>query len=91
MNLLLTSAGISNTSIHDALVDLLQTDRRVQRPLHSHRFVRHSQRCCHGLEADLRISIHQLVRIGLEVVRSAGAHRSAQHQKRTLGPHGPAD
>jgi hypothetical protein len=37
MRFLLTSAGIKNTSIHDALVDLLgRTDCGVQRPLLRH-------------------------------------------------------
>jgi hypothetical protein len=41
MKLLLTSAGIKNPSIHDALVDLLGNPiSEVQRPLHSHRDVR---------------------------------------------------
>jgi hypothetical protein len=31
------------------------------------------------------------VRAGLEVVGSAGAHRTAQHRRRTLGPLGPRD
>ena len=35
MKILLTSSGITNTTIHDTLVDLLfgQTDRRVQRAI----------------------------------------------------------
>ena len=41
MRLLLTSAGIKNTSIHDALLDLLgKPIAESQRPLHSHRGVR---------------------------------------------------
>jgi hypothetical protein len=38
MKVLLTSSGITNTTIHNAQVDRLgKTDRRVQRALHSHR------------------------------------------------------
>jgi hypothetical protein len=41
VRLLLTSAGVKNASIHNALVDLLgQTDRRLQRPLYPHCGVR---------------------------------------------------
>ena len=41
LKLLLTSAGIKNKSIHDALVGLLgKPIRRVQRALHPHRGVR---------------------------------------------------
>ena len=41
MKLLLTSAGIKNPSINDALVDLLgKADRRIGRPVHPHRRLR---------------------------------------------------
>ena len=43
MKLLLTSAGIKNASIHDALVDLLgKPIADCQRPVHSHRGIRAS-------------------------------------------------
>ena len=46
MKYLLTSAGIKNTSIHDALVDLLgKPIAEASGPLHSHRSVRHTRRC----------------------------------------------
>ena len=42
MRFLLTSAGIKNASIHDALVDLLgKPIAECQRPLHSHRAYGH--------------------------------------------------
>jgi hypothetical protein len=41
---LLTSAGIRNTNIHNALLDLLAKSSRVQRLLHSQRKLRHPLR-----------------------------------------------
>ncbi len=50
MKLLLTSAGIKNASIHDALVDLLgKPVAEFQRLVHSHRVVRQSRGGCRGL------------------------------------------
>ena len=85
MRFLLTSAGITNTTIDNALVDLLgkpigessalciSTGLQPFRgaPSHVYRFIS-------------RISPRPHVRIGLEVVGSAGADRSAQHQRRAL-------
>lgn len=87
MRFLLTSAGITNTTIHNALVDLLgKTDCRVQRPLHSHRGAALPRRTFTRLPVHQRISSRPHVRIGLEVVGSAGADRAAQHQRRALDP-----
>jgi hypothetical protein len=36
-----------------------QTDRRVQRPLHSHRVIQPAQGCCNGVAADRRPSRHR--------------------------------
>src|SRR5438094_7067816 len=38
-----------------------------------------------------RSVLHTHVRAGLEVLGSAGAHRAAQHRRRTLGPLDPRD
>ena len=81
MRFLLTSAGIKNTSIHDALVDLLgkpiAESSALCIPTAMYPF---PGGACHGLPAHQRISRQPLVRIGLEVVGSAGAHRAAQHR-----------
>ena len=81
MKFLLTSAGIKNTSIHNALVDLLgkpiaessalciPTAMYAIRPA-----------VLHGMAVHPRISTQPHVRIGLEVVGRAGADRAAQHQ-----------
>ena len=92
MKFLLTSAGIKNTSIHDALVDLLGKPIAESSalciptaiypfpggPSMAYRFISGSDRQPH-------------VRIGLEVVGRAGAHRATQHQRRVLGRRGPGD
>ncbi len=84
MKLLLTSAGVKNASIRDALLDLLgKAHRPGQRTLHSHRDVR----------APLRRSwpggmgVHRRSgapvpndRDRLEVHGSAGADGAAQHR-----------
>ena len=82
MKFLLTSAGIKNTSIHNALVDLLGKP------------IAESSALCiptatyalpggagHGMAVHQRTRT-QLphVRIGLEVLGRAGAHRAAQHR-----------
>ena len=81
MKFLLTSAGIKNTSIHNALVDLLGKP------------IAESSALCiptamyampggagHGMAVHQRTSHHTHVRTGLEVLGSAGAHRAAQHR-----------
>ena len=93
MKLLLTSAGIKNASIHDALVDLLGKPIAESNALciptagYGHpravlpgpwRFISGQSRLTH-------------VRAGLEVRGRAGAHRAAQHRRGTLGPLGPGD
>ncbi len=86
MKFLLTSAGIKNASIHDALVDLLGKPIAEASalciptgiypfsvgPSMAYRFISWINR-------------HPPVRIGVEVVGRAGAHRSTEHQKRGLG------
>ena len=82
MRLLLTSAGIKNPSIHDALVDLLG------KPI-----AESSALCIPTANyaqlggAEQGMAVHQRtrtqnpdVRTGLEVPGSAGAHRPAQHR-----------
>jgi dipeptidase E len=82
MRFLLTSAGIKNTSIHDALVDLLGKPiaessalciptRGVRAP---------DGRSSRGMAVHQRTIHRTHVRVGLEVVGSAGAHRAAQHR-----------
>ena len=92
MRFLLTSAGIKNTIIHDALVDLL--GNRLPSPTPS----ASPPRCTpiptvlamHGGSSAAR-SQNPHVRIGLEVLGSAGAHRAAQHRSGEMDPHGPGD
>ena len=92
MKLLLTSAGIKNTSIHDALVDLLGKP------------IAESSALCiptaiypfpggpvNGLSLHQRSDRQPLVRIGVEVVGRAGTHRAPQHQSRVLDRCGPGD
>ena len=82
MRLLLTSAGIKNTSIHDALVDLLGKPIAESNALciptasYGHPMAGPGG----GMAVHHRTSLHPLVRIGLEVVGSAGADRAAQHR-----------
>ena len=85
MKFLLTSAGIKNTSIHNALVNLLGKPISESNalciptaiypfsvgPSMAYRFISGL-----GQPPD---------RIGLEVVGRAGAHRAAQYQERELG------
>src|SRR3954468_21239427 len=80
MKFLLTSAGIKNTSIHDALVDLLGKP------------IAESSALCiptasygHPMAGPPGMELHQRTRaplpndrVGLEVLGSAGAHRTAQ-------------
>ena len=82
MRFLLTSAGIKNTSIHDALVDLLAKPIAESSALciptaaYGHPMA--------GPGAAWRFISgrrpHTHVRIGLEVLGSAGADRAAQHR-----------
>ena len=65
-----------------------QTDRRVQRPLHSYRDLSIPRRCWHGVAGDLRKITILLVPIGLEVPGCAGTHRAAQYRQKSLGPFG---
>ena len=93
MRLLLTSAGISNPSIKNALVDLLGKSIAESSAL----CIPTAAYACPGVgagmavAADQRISQKPLVRIGLEVVGSAGANRAAQHRRTKLDSHGPGD
>ena len=80
MKLLLTSAGIKNPSIQDALVDLLgQADCRVRRPLHPDRVVRARHG---GFRGAWRFITGQattpMMRTRLEVPRRARAHGAAR-------------
>lgn len=66
-----------------------QTDCRIERPYHSHCDLPLSWRRRHGMAGDLRRGCQPLVRIGVEVTGSAGAHRAAKHRCRCLDPHRP--
>ena len=92
MRFLLTSAGIKNASISDALVDLLGKP------------IAESSALCvptaaygHPLKPGVAWKFisgreqNPNVRIGLEDPGRAGAHRTAQHRRRAMGPLGPAD
>ena len=81
MKFLLTSAGIKNTSIHDALVDLLgkpiAESSALCIPTAAYAFPGGAAVAWRLISGQSR---HPLVRIGLEVLGSAGAHRAAQHR-----------
>ena len=81
LRLLLTSAGIKNPSISNALVDLLgKPICQVQRPLHSHGdypFPGGPGMAWRSIRGKTR---QPPVRIGLEVAGSAGTDRAAQHR-----------
>ncbi len=81
MKLLLTSSGITNPSILNALVDLLGKPIAESSALHhSHRPLPLPWRWTHGMAGNLW-GHPRLVRwIGLEVVGSVGADRTAQHR-----------
>ena len=82
MKLLLTSAGIKNTSIHDALVELLGKPIAESSALCiPTAIICLPRRCRQCMAADQRTSRQPLVRTGLEVLGSAGAHRAAQHRE----------
>ena len=94
MRFLLTSAGIKNASIHDALVDLLgkpiaeSSALCIPTAMYGHPQVGPGER--HGgSSADKNPAAH--VRAGVEVPGSAGADRAAQHRRRALGSPGPGD
>ena len=92
MKFLLTSAGISNDSIRNALVDLLGKPIAESSAL----CIPTAAYACPGGAAMAwrlirGVAKQPLVRIGVEVVGSAGAHRSAQYRERALGPSGPGD
>src|SRR6476659_1997005 len=67
-----------------------QADRRVHSPRHSHRVLRApDEPAGQGMEIHQRTRAQDpYVRAGLEVARSARAHRAAQHRRRELGSHG---
>jgi dipeptidase E len=81
MRLLLTSAGVENASIHDALLELLnKPTAESDAALHSHGVVRAS----HGRPSP-GVAVHQRAgarhshgRTRLEVRGRAGAHRLAE-------------
>ena len=83
MKYLLTSAGIKNTSIHDALVDLLGKPIADSNALciptaayaHPMAGPGAAWRFISGREART-----PMCGTGLEVLGSAGAHRAAQHR-----------
>ena len=82
MKFLLTSAGIKNTSIHNALVDLLgkpiAESSALCIPTAAYAIPRRS---CPGMAVHQRTRTRlPHVRIGLEVPGRAGTHRAAQHR-----------
>ena len=93
MRLLLTSAGIKNPSIHEALVDLLgkpiAESNALCIPTAGYGSLYGQSR--RGMAFHQRSVRPAHVRAGLEVTGSAGAHRAAQHRQGTLGPVGPGD
>jgi len=79
MRFLLTSTGITNTSIHHALVELLgkpiaESSARCM-PTATHALPGGAP----GMAVHQRTSPHTDVRAGLEVLGRAGADRDAQH------------
>ena len=92
MKLLLTSAGIKNPSIHDALVDLLgkpiAESNALCIPTAASELLRHSGRT---------MAVHQRTvrptdgRARLEVARRPRANCASQHRFRPLAPVGPGD
>ena len=91
MKILLTSSGIRNASIRDALVELLgKPIAESSALLHSHRGANRSRGGpSHVLRVHQRVGRRPYVRLGLEVLGSAGADRAAQHQRGVLGSGGP--
>ena len=92
MKFLLTSAGIKNDSIRNALVDLLgkpiAESSALCIPTATYAMPGGAAMAWRLISG---VSRHPHVRIGVEVVGRAGAHRAAQYQRRALGPSGPGD
>ena len=83
MKFLLTSAGIKNTSIHNALVDLLGKPIAESNALciPTATYALPGGAAVHGMAVHQRTRTHlPHVRIGLEVLGRAGTHRAAQHR-----------
>ena len=86
MKLLLTSAGIKNTSIHDALVDLLGKPIAESTPCASPpRRTGTQWPVLAGPGGSSAETPQPHGRARLEVHRRAGAHRAAQHRRGALG------
>ncbi len=94
MKFLLTSAGIKNTSIHDALVDLLgkpiAESSALCIPTAGYGHPMAGPSCSMAVHQRTRTR-NPYVRIGMEVLGRAGTHRAAQHRQGTLGLLGPGD
>jgi dipeptidase E len=75
MKLLLTSAGIKNTSFHKALLELLGIPVSEASALFIPTAIYPFPRSA-GMASDLRKSPKTPVRTGLEVLGSVGAHRA---------------
>ena len=84
MRFLLTSAGIKNTSIRDALVDLLgkpiaeSSALCIPTAMYGHPMVGPGAGAWRFISGQDPPTPD--VRVGLEVLGSAGAHRAAQHR-----------
>ena len=85
MKLLLTSAGIKNASINDAMVDLLGKPIAECHALAIPTAGYGHGRSAPGLSVHHRYGDHPDVRVGLEVPGRAGAHRAAQHRQGGAG------
>jgi dipeptidase E len=83
MRFLLTSAGIKNTSIHNALVDLLgkpiAESSALCIPTAAYGHPHGGSWCGMAVHQRTRTYLPH-VRIGLEVLGGAGADRAAQHR-----------
>ena len=95
MKLLLTSAGVKNASIHDALVDLLgkpiaeSSALCIPTAMYGHPKVGPGASAWRFHQRPELREPHE--RAGVEVGGRAGAHRAAQHRRGALGPAGPGD
>lgn len=92
MKLLLTSAGINNKSIHDALVDMLGKPIAESSALCIPTAVYaipggagHAWRFFSGQATT------PMCELGWKSPGGAGAHRAAQHRRRALGSYGQGD
>jgi len=90
MKFLLTSSGISNDSIHNALVESLgkpiAESSALVIPTAWYAYpggLAGVYQLIHGVAKSL------LCELGVEVVGRPGAHRAPQYQERELGPAGP--